>query len=393
MPTVNPEILIWARETAGLSIEEAANKLGLSGPNRLEALEAGDRDPSRRQLANMSDKYRRPLLTFYLPNSPRESDKGQDFRTLPEALPIDAEALLSALLRDVHVRQGLIRAALEEASEDEPLPFVGSAQMKDGVTALVDEMNRVLNFSKDDFRAPNGQVNAPSINEGFKSLRAAVEKIGVFVLLMGNLGTHHTDIDVKFFRGFALADNIAPFIIINEKDSKAAWAFTLLHELAHIWLGQTGISGYDGEEDIERFCDAVAAKFLLDPEELAEIEVRQEKNLEALKERIGDFATAKNLSRKMVAYNLLSNGHIEWDVYRRLSAAFDEDRIAQQRDRPRGDSGPDYYVVRRHRVGPGLIGTVRRMVAERVLSTTKAARVLGVKPTAVHRLVNIGRAA
>ena len=70
---------------------------------------------------------------------------------------------------------------------------------------------------------------------------------------MGNLGTHHTDIDVRIFRGFALADDVAPFVVINEKDSRAAWSFTLLHELVHILLGETGISGYNSNAEIERF--------------------------------------------------------------------------------------------------------------------------------------------
>ena len=79
MPKVNPDILVWARETAGLSEQDAAKKLGLSSPERLEALESGKRDPSRRQLLNMSEKYRRPLLTFYLPKEPKTSNKGRIF--------------------------------------------------------------------------------------------------------------------------------------------------------------------------------------------------------------------------------------------------------------------------------------------------------------------------
>ena len=265
MPKINADILIWARDTAGLSQEEAAKKLGLSGTDRLEELESGKRDPSRRQLLNMSEKYRRPLLTFYLPKRPKESHKGQDFRTLPEGRAPGSQALVDALLRNVHVRQGLVRAALEEAEEDEPLPFVGSADMADGMDALVGSMGKVLGITAADYRTRQN-ATIP-----FTALRAAAENAGVFVLLLGNLGTHHTDITARVFRGFALADEIAPFIVINEKDSQAAWSFTLLHELAHVFLGQTGISGYDGEAQVEKFCDSVAARFLLDPVELHRI--------------------------------------------------------------------------------------------------------------------------
>jgi len=393
MPKVNPEVLIWARETAGLSLEDAANKLGLSNPARLQIIESGEQEPSRRQLANMSERYRRPLLTFYMPNPPIVADKGQDFRTLPEGQAPGSEALLDALLRDVHTRQQLVRGALEEEEEDQELDFVGSAKIADGVDELVIRIEQRLDFNKGSFRAPSGPRNHSTVSEGFTALRAAVEKTGVFVILMGNLGTHHTDLDAKFFRGFALADKVAPFIIINEKDSKAAWSFTLLHELAHIWLGQSGVSGYESDVEIERFCDAVAAKFLLDPNELNEIAIGSPLDFDALKVEIGEFATARNLSRKMVAYNLLRFDHISAAAYRRLSEGFDDDRLALAQERRGGRGGPDYYVVKRQRVGPGLVRTVKRMVADGALTTVKAAKVLGVKPTAVNRLVDGARAA
>jgi len=265
MPKINPEILIWARKTAGLSVAEAAKKLALSGPERLEALEKGDREPSRRQLANMAVKYRRPLLTFYLTKPPRQAPHGQDFRTFHAAQGESSKALLDALLRDVQARQQLVRAALEETEEDTPLAFVGSARMDKGVDAVIASMREVLGITLQDFRAQR------TVTEAFASLRAASEQAGVFVLLMGNLGTHHTDIEARDFRGFALADNVAPFIVINEKDSRAAWSFTLLHELTHIWLGQTAISGYESDAIVERFCDAVAANFLLAPGELDQV--------------------------------------------------------------------------------------------------------------------------
>ena len=89
MSAVNPTILIWARETAGLDLESAAKKIGLnaargvSGAERLAAFEAGEGYPSASLLQRMSQQYRRPLLTFYLPERPKPAEIGQDFRTLP----------------------------------------------------------------------------------------------------------------------------------------------------------------------------------------------------------------------------------------------------------------------------------------------------------------------
>jgi Zn-dependent peptidase ImmA (M78 family) len=306
---------------------------------------------------------------------------GQDFRTLPEGTALESEGLLDTLLRDVHTRQGLVRAALEDVEEDEQLTFVGSARIADGVDALARTMGETIGFSAGDFHAQK------SIDAAFAALRAATERAGVFVLLMGNLGSHHTKISERVFRGFSLADQVAPFIVINENDSRAAWSFTLLHELAHIFLGQTGVSGYGGESEIEKFCDSVAARFLLNPKELFEITVRAAADTNELAAQVAEFSRARNLSRKMVAYNLLRAGLIGGAVYRRLSDTFDQERLSRKRADDERSGGADYYVVRRHRVGSGLITLASRMVASGALSTTRAARILGVKPTGVMRLV------
>lgn len=383
MPKVNHKILSWARETAGYSPDEAAKKLALS-PRSLAAIEAGEKAPSSKQLQNMAEKYRRPLLTFYMSEIPSAAERGQDFRTLPEAPEPGTNALVDALLRDVIVRQELVRSSLEEAEEDEPHAFVGSASMADGPTRIATAIQNALKFDRAMFR------EQPNVTEAFKALRNAAERIGVFVILQGNLGTHHSDIDARIFRGFALSDKIAPFVVINEKDSRAAWSFTLLHELAHIWLGQTGISAYNGDIAVEKFCDSVASAFLLNPDELAEVDTRHAASQDELAEQVGSFAGARNLSRKMVAYNLWRAGRIASAVYFDLSNRFDAERgeKAPKGENRERDGGPNYYVVRRHRLGPGLIDVTSRLLQSGVMSTIKAGRVLGVKPTAVDRLIS-----
>jgi Zn-dependent peptidase ImmA (M78 family)/transcriptional regulator with XRE-family HTH domain len=385
MPRVAPEVLVWARETAGLSVEAAAKKLGVFG-RRLTEFESGDREPTRNQIVAMSKRYHRPLVAFYLPKPPTDAKRPQDFRSLPEHPPLGSEALVSALIRDVLSRQYLVKAALEEVDEDKVLPFVGSRRMTDGVDAMVESLRRLLGVSRAEFRAQR------TVDSAFSILRSGAEKAGVFVLLMGNLGTHHTDIDVQVFRGFALADKVAPFVVVNEKDSRAAWPFTLLHELVHILLGETGISGYNGNAEIERFCDTVAARFLLNPAELNEINLSDGPNVHTLSERILEFSRTRNLSRKMVAYNLLRANLITSVVYRELSEDFDAERL-QRKEEDDKEGGPNYYVVRRHRLGAGLISFIDRMVSVGALTAPKAGMVLGVKPTAVYELIARGKAA
>ncbi len=380
MTAINPEILRWAREGAGLTLEQAASAIGLSGdraPERLAEMERGEREPTSRQIAEMAKRYHRPLLTFYLREPPREDPKVHDLRTARQR-DDTMQARLDALIRDVRARQALVREGLEEAEEAEPLPFVGSMKVEQGAAAIAGAMSETLDFDLTTFR------KAPKASDAFKVLRAAVESIGVYVILMGNLGHHTTSIPAAVFRGLALADDVAPFIVINENDSRAAWSFTLLHELAHVFLGQTAISGYDGTERAEAVCDEAAALILLPRAELDDIQVGRV-SLEELIEAIDRFADQRRVSRTMVAYNLLKARRIDREAYRELAERFDQERQERQPRRSSGD-GPDYYVVRRHRVGGGLTRVVGRLMAEGVLSTTKAGRVLGVKPTAVERM-------
>jgi Zn-dependent peptidase ImmA (M78 family) len=381
MPKVNPAILAWAREKAGLTAEDAARAIGLSGDKaseRLEEMETGARDPTRRQLLNMSDKYRRPLLTFYLDEPPEAASPTHDFRTLPDPEP-GSEVLVDALVRNVRARQDLVRSALEDADEIEPLPFVGAMQHNVGSDDLAGAIRDIFGFDRAAFRQAN------SYGDAFRVLREAVEAKGIFVLLMGNLGHYTSNIRPSVFRGMALADEVAPFVVINETDARSAWSFTLLHEVCHILMGESAISGYDSEEAIERLCDDAAARTLLDIEELQGLPIADQ--LDEAVQQINEFANQRKVSRKMVAYNLLRAGIIDTFRYRAFADRFDEDRLEFQQKAAGGQGGPDYYVVRRHRIGQGLLGVVNRMVAEGALSATKAGKVLGVKPTAVGRMV------
>jgi Zn-dependent peptidase ImmA (M78 family)/transcriptional regulator with XRE-family HTH domain len=391
MPAVKPEILSWARETAGLSTEEAAQRLGIkdargvAGADRLRALEAGEGVLGRPTLLKMTKVYRRPLLTFYLSAPPRRGDRGEDYRNLPEQHS-DAEALVDALVRDIRARQAMVRAIVEDDEDAEPLPFVGSASMNEGIAPVLQSIRRTLGLDLTEFRAQ------ASPEGGFALLREKVEAVGIFVLLAGNLGSHHTALDVDVFRGFALSDELAPFIVINDQDARSAWSFTLLHELVHIWLGATGVSGSFAEARIEKFCNDVASAFLLPANELALVGVDRRTDIATATRLIDHFAGARLLSRSMVAYRLLAAGIISDPTWRQLRQTFrqlwQESRAAQRQQARDREGGPNYYVVRRHRLGPALLKFVARSISGGMLTPTKASKVLGVKPRSVEPLLS-----
>jgi hypothetical protein len=116
----------------------------------------------------------------------------------------------------------MVRTLLEDEEETAPLRFIGSANYEDGVRPVLDAIRRFIGVDHRILRRESSPEAA------FTRLRTAVEAAGVFVLLVGNLGSHHTALDTSAFRGFALADPLAPFIVINDRDAKSAWSFTLL---------------------------------------------------------------------------------------------------------------------------------------------------------------------
>nr|NKQ99653.1 helix-turn-helix transcriptional regulator [Escherichia coli] len=113
---INPKLLAWARQAAGMTLEDAASKIGIqpsatsSAAEKLQALESGERFPTRTQLAKIATVYRRPVVTFYLAQPPAQASRGEDFRTLPFDVPPRESAKLDALLRDIRARQEMVRS-------------------------------------------------------------------------------------------------------------------------------------------------------------------------------------------------------------------------------------------------------------------------------------------
>ena len=395
MPKVNHEILKWARETAGLSPEEAVRKLpirdawGVKAVDRLGALETGQIEPTRPMLVNMSRQYRRPLLTFYMSTPPRKGDRGTDFRTLSVGSAPATDAILDALIRETRARQSMVRAVLEDEDEADPLPFVCSKSMSDGQPAVLAALNNLLDVPVKTFH------DQPRADAGFELLRTAAEVKGVYVLLKSDLGNYHTAMDTEVFRGFTIADEVAPFIVLNDRDARPAWSFSLLHELVHLILGQSGIGNARIENNTETFCDKVAGDFLLPVDELGLLNLAGATETEMeVAERISKFANERNLSRTMVAYRAFGNGMIRRDTFNSLYEMFrqqwQQERSRQRERNRQANGGPNYYVIRRHRTGQALIGFARQMMGSGALSTSQAATVLGVKPTQVGTMLNLG---
>ena len=398
---VNPEILIWARQSAGFDVEGAARKLGLgsslksTAAEKLTAMEAGEKQPTRNQLAKFANVYKRPLITFYLAEAPKTGQRGQDFRQTPDARGQRDNGMLDALLRDVKARQELVKDILVDEEDFEAPNFVGSADISFSVSKVVEMISNALAFNHTDISLRKGGSNAL-----FSRLRAATEDAGVFVLVLGDLGHHTLSIGADVFRGFAIADPVAPFVVINAKDARSARAFTLIHELTHIFLGQTGVSGSVSTEHpktdlarIERFCNDVAGEFLLPEGHFRKSSVAfSSGDTEAARACIDLVASRWSVSEPMVAYRFQRTGELTDEAYQTLRQEYHQRWLANVRKekakQKENDRGPSGYVIKYHNLGHALVDVVHRNFKDRNLTHTNAARLLGGKAISIPGFLN-----
>jgi Zn-dependent peptidase ImmA (M78 family) len=292
------------------------------------------------------------------------------------------------LIRDLRARQELVKDALLDDENVSTLNFIGRMSTAENYLNAAAKIEETFGFELAVFRA------CKSASDAFGYLRANIESKGVFVLLVDNLGSHHSTISVDSFRGFALADKIAPFVAVNANDAQSAWSFTLLHEVAHLFLGATGISGNNGNSQIERFCNDVASEILVPSDDLSQFGVLPA-NFDALKGDVTAFARERNVSSTLIAYRLFRAHLISQERFDALRGEYRRDFLearAAKREKGRETAGgPSYHVVRQHRLGQSLVGLVERMIYSGSLSTTKAGKVLGVKAKNVQGVIEASR--
>ena len=330
----------------------------------------------------MTKVYRRPLVTFYLDKPPLKGDYGQDFRTLTENIEPREDFYVDALIRNLKARQSILKEALIDEDEDARLAFIGSCNYSDGVQKLRDKIIDIIDFDLEIYRSKH------SIKQSFDYLRKKIEETGIFIILQGNLGSYHTNIKVSVFRGFALSDDVAPFITINDNDTITAQSFTLLHELTHLLLGNTGISAENSDNKIEKFCNEVASEFLLPQSEFQKYALRSA-DFGSVKKVIEQYATEKKMSSSQVAYRLYNRGDLTFEVWKKLHKYFEdrwEERKEGKREQNRQKSGgANYYTLKKYKLG-SLVNLADRFVRSGAISTVKAGLLLNVKPLKIERI-------
>ena len=269
-------MLTWARQRSRLEVADLSRRFP-----RLAQWEQGEAKPTLKQLEGFAQATHTPVGFLFLEAPPEEPLPLTDYRTMGDAGVRRPSPDLLDTIYDCQQRQDWYRqhAIL---NREEPVGAVGSASVSVPAVEAASLMREALRFSP----AERGS----SWSEALRLLRDRSEELGILVMISGVVGSNtHRKLDPHEFRGFALVDPLAPLVFVNGADTKAAQLFTLVHELAHLWLGEAGLDDVDpaGASDlaIERWCNEVAAELLV-PADAVMRDKRQDEPLEQWVDRL-----------------------------------------------------------------------------------------------------------
>lgn len=308
MPTrahINPAMLRWARDRVGFDIEAAAKAAHVKA-EQLERWEQGEDQPTFKQAQDMAQALQAPFGFFFLQQPPQEPPLLPDLRTVGGA-PLEQPSVnLLDTIKQALQRQAWYADHLREQGT-EPLPFVGRFTAQAEPRAVAADIRRVLGVAVE-----TGQSAWEDVH---RKLIQAAEAAGVLVMRSGMVGNNtRRKLDVSEFRGFAISHPTAPVVFINAADAPAARLFTLVHELAHLWLGSSGISnaspGNTRQEEVA--CNAIAGEFLAPADAFTQAWAAASPEWPL---RLAELARRFHVSQLVVARRALDLGLIQRDTY------------------------------------------------------------------------------
>ena len=330
---ITPKIIEWARKRNNISIELAASKVGVSAET-LYSWEKNWTRPNLRQAKEFARKMYIPLGYLYLSAPPIEKLPLPDFRKVSGS-PKPPSPEFIDVLYDAMRKQDWYRE-YQELEGAEAASFVGKFSIDNPVEAIARDIRDTIGVNE------SMRQRAHNWEDFLADFIHCTESKGILVLRQGIVGNNtFRKLNVQEFRGFAISDNIAPLVFINDQDVKVAKIFTLAHEIAHIWIGKSGISNLDyskrsteQESTIDRFCDRIAAETLTPADDFRDywgLQLTMEENINYLVRRY-------RVSRFVVLRRAYDLDLITYNDYLTNYRAFWEDKHSpKQKERPNFD--------------------------------------------------------
>lgn len=352
---VTPSLFTWAIERSGKDPEDLYNRF-----RDLPAWIDGAVQPKFSQLEQFAAVTHTPFGDFFLEEPPVDEVPIPDFRTignrgLRQPSPDLLETIFLCEQRQEWYQQHAV------ASGAEALEFIGSRTIDGPPGPVADLIRDQLQFRLEERRQDS------SWSDALRRLIDTAEEAGILVMLSGIVGNNtHRPLNPDEFRGFALSDAYAPLIFINSVDTKAAQIFTLIHEVCHLWLGQTALTdaamNITGTNETELWCNRVAAEVLVPTDSL-----RNNYQGTPTTDELERLARLYKVSTLVVLKSIFDARLMPWEKFK---AAYDTEhaRVRGAMTGRNSGSGGDFYNTQPLRVS--------RKFARAIINDTKTGRTL-----------------
>jgi Zn-dependent peptidase ImmA (M78 family) len=380
MPTVavKPELLRWAITRSGLPTEDLLAKFP-----KLNEWTRGERLPTFRQLEQFARTTMTPFGAMFLETPPKEELPVPDFRTRNDAPLRRYSPNLLDTIHTMQRRQAWMREWLTDQGT-EPHDFVGAVSPSANFKSLAQRIRQRLDLDAE------WAERLPSWEDALQTLRRAIERIGIIVFSNGVVGLNtHRPLDPEEFRGFVLCDSLAPVIFVNDADTKSARIFTLAHELVHVWLGTDGVFNLENlmpaSNEVERFCNRVAAEFLIPAYKLTE----RWDEARATEKPFHTIARWFKVSPVVAARRALDLKFITKPEFFQFYEADRVDWLKQKEKDRKKSSGGNFYATQNVRLGRPFSAAVVRSALEGRILYEEAFHLTGMKGETFHKYADL----
>jgi Zn-dependent peptidase ImmA (M78 family)/transcriptional regulator with XRE-family HTH domain len=368
---VNHEILAWARERSGQTIDQVAAALH-KDPAVIAAWEDGTDAPSYPQLETLAYKiYKRPLAVFFFPEPPPEEDPKTSFRTLPE---FEIEQLAADTRMKIRQARALQLSLAELNDGKNPAEKKIFVDLHVGPNASPSETAaKVRDYLGIDAKVQRAWKDT---EQALKAWRRGVEDKGIYVF--------KNSFKQKDVSGFCLYDTEFPIIYVNNSTAQTRQIFTILHELGHILTATGGVTKRDDtyiakltgpDRQIEIFCNRFAAECLLP---MAEFKAALGPNPSS-DESIAKIANAYRVSRHVVLLRLLGLDLVTQGFYEKKVAEWKADYDAKKPEK----GGGSYYATQGSYLGEKFLKLAFGKYYDGKISIDQLADHLNVKVSSV----------
>jgi Zn-dependent peptidase ImmA (M78 family) len=327
---IKPELLVWARNRAGFTVEQVTKRMSI-GPERLDEWESGVKHPTINQLRQLAQIYKRPLAVFYLSEPPLDFEPLRDYRSFWGQTSESESPGLKLEIRRAWSRRD-IALDLYQSLEGQPPSFSLEVGPSEGPEQLAMRIRSLLRVTREI------QGRFANDYEAYKWWRSALEERGLLVF-------QASGVELSEMRGFSISERPFPVIVVNVKDSPVARIFTMLHELIHVIQHEGGLCdleesrGHPHSQEREVFSNRVAGEILVPREDLLKEEIVALRGFSSSwpDHEVAELARSYHVSQEVIVRRLLVCGLTTDEFYQQKRAQW------RQYKRPSSSGGPQPY--------------------------------------------------